>query len=82
MVLLLPLLFGIVSFIMNKSQEERPLKWRMTKHQIFNTEVLTNYLKNNPSLLDGKTKEEIKKEICSHGWDIAVVEVVLDEICK
>ncbi|MBU0469225.1 MAG: CPBP family intramembrane metalloprotease [Candidatus Omnitrophica bacterium] len=78
-VLLLPLAFGLIAYFVNKLPELKEMKWRLTKHQEFNLNVLRSFLEKNKNMFGKKTKEEIKKEIASHGWDMGVVEVALDE---
>lgn len=81
-VLLLPLGFGIIAYIMNRPEQERAMTWRLTKHQIYNLGILKNFLLQE-RLLDAKNGKELtvlKKEIISHGWDIAVVELAFEDI--
>lgn len=75
-VLLLPLVWGLVSYLLNRPETERPLRWRLTRHQVYNLQILKNYLKTNPPPRE-QSLSETKKEIVSHGWDIAVVEIAL-----
>ena len=77
LVLLLPLIWGIAGFILNIVREEKALRWRLNKHQLFHLKVLQNYLKEQLGL--GSNAEELKKELLSHGWDAAVVETALEE---
>ena len=77
--LLLPLALAVVSFFLNRKEQERPLCWYLNKHQKFNLQVLKNFLKSHSDKFKNKTKEEIKEEIASHGWDVAVVEIALEE---
>lgn len=78
-VLLLPLAFAIIAYVVNKIPELKEMKWLLSKHQEFNLNVLRSFLEQNKNLFENKTKEELKKEIASHGWDMAVVEVAVDE---
>lgn len=79
--LLLPMALGGVAYVLNQSQEERPLRWLLTRHQLFNLEILKEFLKNK-NLLAGRSPEALKQEITSHGWDIAVVEIALEDLKK
>lgn len=81
-VLSLPLLWAFLAFTINKKVEEKPIKWYLNKHQLYNLKVLTQYLMNNREEFINKNDEEIKKEIASHGWDIAVIEMALEEVRK
>ncbi len=78
-VLLLPLVIAGIAFLLNKKENERPMRWRLNKHQEFNLQILRNFFSNQADRFKGMTKEEVKKEIASHGWDIAVVEMALEE---
>jgi hypothetical protein len=78
--LLLPLLLGLTAFVKNENKEERPLTWYLNAHQQHNVEVLASYLKEHWEKFEGKTREQIKKEIISHNWDMAVVEVAVDRL--
>jgi len=78
-VLFLPLLFGIAAFFLNRPENEQPLVWRLNRHHLFNKEVLNAYLKSHPDFLQ-RPEEELKTEIVSHGWDVAVVEAALKQI--
>ncbi|MDP2654463.1 MAG: CPBP family intramembrane metalloprotease [Candidatus Omnitrophota bacterium] len=78
-ILLLPLLLGLLAFLRNRAVSEKPLRWRLNRHQIFNMEILKDYLRGRPQLL-GQGREALRAEIASHGWDAAVVEIVLDDL--
>jgi len=78
-VLLLPALFGIIAYIKNKREDESPLRWLLNKHQLFNLEVLKNYLRTQPAP-SGESLQQFKQEIAGHGWDMVVVEKAVDEI--
>jgi len=78
-ILLLPFLYAIYAYIANRPAVERPMHWRLSKHQRFNLDVLKYYLQGHP-IDAAKNLEEIKHEIKNHGWDIAVVELALKEI--
>lgn len=79
MTLTIPLLWSLMAFILNKSQKAKEMRWHLNKHQLYNIEILKNYLQAHQDRFHNKSKEEIKKEISSHGWDIAVVDVVLED---
>ena len=80
-VLLLPLAWAIAAYIRNQPSEERPLRWLLNKHQSFNLDVLKNYLRKDNTLLQ-KEEKDLKKELVDHGWDLAVVEIALEDIKK
>lgn len=78
-VLLLPLAWAAAAYIRNRPAEERPLRWLLNKHQQFNLEVLKNYLQKEDTLRQ-KPEAELKKELTGHGWDLAVVEIAIEDI--
>ena len=79
---LLPAILSIVMFIINKKVKERPLKWNLNKNQKYNIDILKVFLseKLNSGVLSIDSKNKIKAELMSHGWDAAVVEAAVDEI--
>jgi hypothetical protein len=77
-VLLLPFIFGLIAFWADKKDEARPPRWRLTQHQLFNLEVLKAFLEARKDAFAGRPKEHIVKEIVSHGWDPAVVDVAVE----
>ncbi len=76
-ILLLPLGWAVVAFVINRPDIETPMRWRLNKHQLFNLEVLKTYLKTNPVYIT-KPSEEVRKELATHGWDMGVVEAALE----
>ena len=78
-VLFLPLLFGITAFFLNRPENEQALVWTLNRHHLFNKDILIVYLKSRPDLMQ-RPLDELKTEIASHGWDIAVVEAALKQI--
>jgi len=80
LVLLLPLFFALAAFALNKSETERRMFWKLNKHQLYNLGVLKTFLKIHPEEFLNKSSEEVKHEIVSHGWDMAVVEKAVDEV--
>ena len=80
LILILTFLFGLFAFFMNRPVSERPLQWNLTKHQLFNLKILEYYLTQHPHEFNNKTKEDLKRELASHGWDIAVVEAALEKM--
>ncbi len=78
-ILLLPLILAIAAFLMNKSVELKPLRWHLTKKQVYNLNILKFYLQSHPEVLANKSKEKLRKEIASNGWDVSVVDVALEE---
>ncbi|MCB9772365.1 MAG: CPBP family intramembrane metalloprotease [Candidatus Omnitrophica bacterium] len=80
-ILLLPFAFAAVAFIINKKDDERLLRWKLTVHQLFNLNILKDYLQRN-NILSQTSPEKLKHEIASHGWDLAVVEIAIDDLTQ
>ncbi len=76
-VLLLPLLFGIIAFFANRPEEEKPLKWWLNKHQLYNLNILNTFLRLQFD--NNKKQSDLKNDLIGHGWDIGVVEAALEE---
>lgn len=80
-VLLIPFIWGLAAYILNKLVVERPLRWELNQHQLYNIEVLKSYLKDKKPPGPNEQKK-LQDEIVSHGWDQAVVEIVLSDLKK
>ena len=78
-VLLLPLTWAAAAFFLNKKAELQPMRWRMSKHQLYNLDVLKTFFRQHPEEMRKKTPQQIMDEISGHGWDPAVVEAALED---
>ncbi len=78
-VLLLPLVWAAVAFIFNEKAVLRQMHWRMSKHQLYNLEVLKTFFRQHSEEIRQKAPQEIVDEISAHGWDPAVVEAALED---
>jgi hypothetical protein len=76
--LLLPAVLGLAAFLLNRPDTQRTMYWRLNNHQLFNFQVLKNYLQNT-QLISSKPRDVLLKDIVAHGWDMAVVDLVLKE---
>ena len=81
-VLILPFILALFCFMKNKVVAMRPLKWHLNLHQEFNLEVLKSYLTNKYKDSPHQSYDHIKKEFSKHGWDLAVVEIALEDLSK
>ncbi len=74
-VILLPLLFSVLAFKMNRSTVERPWRPQFNPQQEFNYQLLkTAYSLKKPEQL-----ENFKRELMQHGWDPVIIERVFQE---
>lgn len=80
-ILVIPLLWAGIAFVVNTSDQENQMRWKLNRHQIFNLKVLSHFLNNHRALADW-SQEDIRKELISHGWDIAVIEAALEGYAK
>ena len=78
-VLLLPLAWAATAFFLNKKTELQPMRWRMTRHQFYNLEVLKTFFRQHPEAVRGKAPQQVIDEISCHGWDPAVVEAAMED---
>jgi hypothetical protein len=76
----LPFLWAVTAFLLNRKTEERELKWTLSPNQHFNAGILQLYLEAHPEIIDQKSKTQLKKEIVSKGWDMAVVEKAIEKV--
>ena len=76
-VLILPMLWAALAYVFNKPEQENELRWRLNKHQLYNLDVLASYLHQNQRNFISKPQEDMRKELISHGWDVAVVDAAL-----
>ena len=72
--------WGVIAYVLNRPNVERPLRWKLNKHQIYNIEILKNYFRDRKITIE--EQEKLQKEIVSHGWDQAVVEIALADLQK
>ena len=78
-VMLLPLFFALVAFYLNRPDVERVACWKLNKNQLFNLNILRAYLAVNQESFSKKATQDLREELASHGWDIAVVEEALKD---
>ncbi|MBL8013308.1 MAG: CPBP family intramembrane metalloprotease [Candidatus Omnitrophica bacterium] len=72
-ILAFPAIFGFVAFLMNRSQILSGVRWRLTKQQNYNLNILKGHisLKKTQSNFHAET---LRQELIGNGWDIAVVD--------
>lgn len=78
-VVVLPLIYAVIAYVVNRSSEEKPLKWHLSAPQLYNLEILKTFLFAHKEKFIKKSRESIKEEISENGWDYAVVDVAVDE---
>ncbi len=76
--ILLPGIIALIAFVINKPEDMKPMRWKLSKHQKYNLRILRTFLDVHKDEFKNMNKEDIKKEISSHGWDTAVVDMALE----
>jgi len=76
-VLLIPLVFAAIAYIMNKPQEEREIKRMLGAAQNYNLNVLTAFITLKKS--QGIKQDELKRELLAHNWDPHLVDLAIKE---
>ena len=79
-VLLLPFFLGIGAYCANRPQTERPMRWHLNKHQLYNIEILKTYFKDRT--IQERDTFRLKEELVSHGWDAAVIDALIEDITR
>ena len=81
-VIVLPLAWAVLAFLVNRTPQERPLSWNLNKSQKYNVGILTTYLTANAAKYRTYAPQTLKEEIAAHGWDYAVVDVAVENFLK
>lgn len=79
-ILLIPMIFALIAFGLNRKEEEKPLRWQLNRHQLFNLDILKAFLISRLNSYTNKKNEEIRTDFIGHGWDPAVVDEALREV--
>ncbi len=81
LVLGLPLLLGLISFVANRPDIEKTHGVILGKIQIFNLNILKYFLAD-PQNRAGKTADDLRQDLIRHGWDGVVVDEALKLTAK
>ena len=79
-VLIIPLLFALVAYFLNKEEKEKEVSMILTPTEKYNLEILVNFVSFKKS--QGFGAEAIKKELLVNNWDITLVDLALNEVFK
>jgi len=80
-VICFPLIFALIAFFANKPDVKKNLNLILHKYQLFNLKILESFLVN-PENRNGKTLDDLRNDLLSHGWDSVVVDEALAHIQK
>ncbi|MEI8349466.1 MAG: type II CAAX endopeptidase family protein [Candidatus Omnitrophota bacterium] len=78
--LCLPLVFAIVAYMVNKSDEEKDIQTKLSKTQQYNLEVLITYMSVKKA--QGMSIPALKQELIGHNWDHTLITLALDKVFK
>jgi hypothetical protein len=77
-ILLLPLGFGILVFILNRPEAEKEINFDLNASQEYNLQVLTAFVSQNKS--QGADPAKLKESLIEHGWDHVLVELAIRKV--
>ncbi len=78
--LIIPLIFALIAFIINKEDREREINLMLDEMQRYNLEILTTFVTMKKS--QGLSVTQIKQELIAHNWDNMLVDLAIEEILK
>lgn len=76
-ILLIPLFFAVVSYIMHKPQEEREIKLMLDKTQTYNINILVAFIALKKS--QGMGADELRRELLLYNWDSSLIDLAIKE---
>ena len=76
----IPLTFAVVSYFINKKEEEREIKTLLDSTQEYNLNILISFVSIKKS--QGFSVTTIKEELLRHNWDSALVDLAISEVFK
>jgi len=79
-ILILPFAFGMLSYIMNQSEEERELKVALDPIQSYNLGILKIFVEAKKS--QGLSIDALKSELIKYNWDPVLIELSIKDIFK
>ncbi len=77
-ILLLPLFFAFLAWVLNKPDKEKRIELQLDKIQKYNIEMLKIFL--NQKISQGVASDQLYKELLEHGWDHSLVDIVFEEL--
>ncbi|MBF0122787.1 MAG: CPBP family intramembrane metalloprotease [Candidatus Omnitrophica bacterium] len=80
-IVLLPFIWGVVSFWINGTEKERLFTLRLNRKETFNADILRAFVREK--LLEGEGLDSLRQACLNNGWDPAIVQDVFSkEIAK
>lgn len=77
---IIPLIFALVAYFMNKQDAERELEIILNPTEKFNLKILITFVASRKS--HGLSLQEIKKELLQYNWDLSLVELAIKEVFR
>jgi len=76
--LLLPLGFALVAYILNKEDKEKDIKTKLSKLQKYNLGILITYISTKKS--QGYGFDRLERELMEYGWDKLLIDLAFTEV--
>jgi len=73
--MLIPLGFAVITYLVNRPEEAREIKLALNANQRYNLTVLAVFIKGKKE--QGMNSCQIEDELVGHGWDPALVEIAM-----
>jgi membrane protease YdiL (CAAX protease family) len=76
-ILLIPLFFAGIAYIMNRPQEQREIKRMLDAAQTYNLNILLAFVALKKS--QGFNEQDLRRELMSHNWDSNLIDLAIKE---
>ncbi len=76
-ILILPFLFGVVSYFLNKRDVEREMVLELDRVQRYNLDILKTFVRAKKS--EGASSSGVKAELIRHNWDPVLIDLAIEE---
>jgi membrane protease YdiL (CAAX protease family) len=78
--LLIPLIFAVFAYLLNRPEEPREIKLALNANQRYNLTVLAAFISGKRE--QGLNTCQIETELVGHGWDPELVEIAMRQITE
>jgi len=78
--LLVPLGFALVAYILNREDKEKDIKTKLSKLQKYNLDILITYISTKKS--QGYSVDRLQKELIEHGWDKLLIDLAFSQTAE
>ena len=77
-ILVMPLIFALIAYLLNRGDKERATITMLDKIQEYNLEILITFISAKKS--QGVSPHNIKEELSQHNWDPLLVDLALKKV--